>query len=343
MMNRTIALHGCLMAFLWCSSSLGVLALPNAADPLSRSLNQANFIVKGKVRDAVGKLPGIMVKLKGTNTASITDDNGNYAITIPDGSGTLVFSSIGYTTQEVPVNQRNLINVTLIAEDKTLTEVVVVGYGKQRKSDITGSIVSINEKALKDVPVANLSQALQGKGAGIDVQKAGGNSKPGSAPVIRIRGVRSISADNGPLFVVDGIPYNGNINDLNPDDVISVEVLKDASSTAIYGSRGANGVILVSTKRGKSGEPVVTYSGYAGFTKPLGQINVMDGPQFAALKKWAVVNGNFVGGKPKYSGINDPTLLTDGIFSAEELEGIKIGRSTNWQDLIYRTGLNTDH
>lgn len=343
MMNLTISLHGCLMAFLLCSSSLEVLALPNAADPLNVSLNQANFVVKGKVRDAVGRLPGIMVKLKGTNTATSTDDNGNYTITIPDGTGTLVFSSIGYATQEVPVDNRNAINVTLAAEDKTLTEVVVVGYGKQRKSDITGSIVSINEKALKDVPVANLSQALQGKGAGIDVQKSGGNSKPGSAPVIRIRGVRSISADNGPLFVVDGIPYNGNINDLNPDDVVSVEVLKDASSTAIYGSRGANGVILVSTKRGKSGEPVVTYSGYAGFTKHLGQINVMDGPQFAELKKWAVVNGNFVGGKPKYTGINDPTLLTDGIFSAEELEGIKTGRNTNWQDLIYKTGLNTDH
>lgn len=356
MINRAFSLSGYLMVFMYCCCSLQVLAKrPAVYHPFYRKVpegilkpavlnsDQGSFVVKGKVRDAEGTLPSVIVKLKGTAVATSTDENGNYSLTIPEGSGILVFSSIGYIAQEIPVNNRNVINVTLLAENKTLTEVIVVGYGTQRKSDITGSIVSVNEKALREVPVANLSQALQGKGAGIDIQKGGGNSKPGASPVIRIRGVRSISADNGPLFVVDGIPFNGNINDLNPDDVVSLEVLKDASSTAIYGSRGANGVILVSTKRGALGTPVVTYSGYAGLTKNLGEINVMNGAQFADLKKWAVVNGNYVDGKPKYTGIDDPRLLTDGIFAAEELEGIKSGRSTNWQDLIYKTGLNTNH
>nr|WP_294877132.1 TonB-dependent receptor [uncultured Pedobacter sp.] len=331
MISRAFSLQWCLLVLLLCCCSF---------DGFS-SFQQ--FIVKGKVSDVSGGLPSVSVKLKGTSTTTSTDVNGNYSITIPNGSGTLVFSSVGFAIQEIPVANRSTINVTLVTEDKTLSEIVVVGYGTQKKSDITGSIVSINEKALRDVPVANLSQALQGKGAGIDVQKSGGNSKPGSAPVIRIRGVRSISAENGPLFVVDGIPYNGNINDINPDDIVSVEILKDASATAIYGARGANGVILVTSRRGKVGDVVINYSGYAGATKNLGKVNVMNGEQFMNLKKWAVVNGNFVDGKPKYTGIDDPRLLTDGIFAAEEIEGINMGRNTDWQDLIYKTGLNTNH
>jgi TonB-linked outer membrane protein, SusC/RagA family len=332
MISRAFSIQWCLLVLLLCCCSF---------DGFS-SFQQ--FIVKGKVSDASGGLPSVSVKLKGTSTTTSTDVNGNYSITIPNGSGTLVFSSVGFAVQEIPVADRSTINVTLVTEDKTLSEIVVVGYGTQKKSDITGSIVSINEKSLREVPVANLSQALQGRGSGIDIQKGSGNSKPGTAPVIRIRGARSIGADNDPLFVVDGIPYNGNINDINPDDVVSVEVLKDASSTAIYGSRGANGVILVTTKRGKEGAPVVTYSGYAGVTKNLGKIDVMDGKQFEMLKRWAVVNGNFdKNNKPIFTGIDDPKILTSGIFSAEELDGIASGRSTDWQDLIYKNGIKTNH
>ncbi|TCC88457.1 SusC/RagA family TonB-linked outer membrane protein [Pedobacter hiemivivus] len=341
MINRTTSSYWCIMIFLLCCSVVDALGKGNSINKVNHFKNQ--LTVKGKVSDANGALPGVIVKLKGSTNSTSTEGNGNYSLTIPDGTGTLVFSSIGYISQEIAVENRSVINVTLVAENKTLSEIIVVGYGTQRKSDITGSIVSINEKSLKEVPVANLSQALQGKAAGIDVQKGGGNSKPGSAPVIRIRGVRSISAENGPLFVVDGIPYNGNINDFNPDDVASIEVLKDASATAIYGARGANGVILVTSKRGKVGEPVVSYSGYAGVTKNLGKINVMNGEEYMNLKKWAVVNGNFVGTTPKYTGIDDPRILTDGIFAAEEIEGINTGRSTDWQDLIYKSGLNTNH
>jgi TonB-linked SusC/RagA family outer membrane protein len=340
MINRTSTLRCFIVVFLLCCCGL-------AAYSSGHVINKSNFkrklTITGTVSDADGPLPSVIVKLKGTNISTSTNGNGKYSLTLPDGSGTLIFASIGYINQEIAIQDRSIINVKLVAENKTLSEVIVVGYGTQKKSDITGSIVSVNEKALKDVPVANLSQALQGRAAGIDIQKGGGNSKPGASPVIRIRGARSIGADNGPLFVVDGIPYNGNINDLNPDDVVSIEVLKDASSTAIYGSRGANGVILVSTKRGKMGDVVVTYSGYAGITKNLGKIDVMDGKQFELLKKWAVVNGNFVNGAPKYTGIDDPKILTDGIFATQELESIKMGRSTDWQDLIYKNGFTTNH
>jgi TonB-linked SusC/RagA family outer membrane protein len=334
MINRTISTYWFIMFFLLCCSVVDALGKGGSINKVNHFKNQ--LTVKGKVSDMNGPLPGVIVKLKGSTNSTSTEGNGNYSLTIPDGTGTLIFSSIGYISQEIAVENRSVINVTLVAENKTLSEVIVVGYGTQRKSDITGSIVSIGEKALADVPVTNLSQALQGRGAGLDIQKSSGNSKPGATPVIRIRGVRSLGAGNDPLFVVDGIPYSGSMNDLNPDDIASVEVLKDASSTAIYGSRGANGVILVTTKRGKIGDAVVTYSGYAGVTKTLGKIDVMDGAQFAMLKKWATVNGTTT-----YTGIDDPRL--DGIFAPQELESIKMGRSTDWQDLIYKNGITNNH
>lgn len=300
-------------------------------------------VVSGTVTNALNNEPlqGVNVIAVGSNVVAQTDARGYYSI--KSNKGTLKFTFVGFEDTTVNVNGRSRINLQMRLSNTKLVEVVVVGYGTQKKSDITGSIVSINEQALKEVPVANLSQALQGRASGIDIQKSGGNSKPGASPVIRIRGARSLGATNDPLFVVDGIPYNGNINDLNPDDVISIEVLKDASSTAIYGSRGANGVILVSTKRGKIGDAIVTYSGYAGVTKNLGKIDVMNGKEFEMLKKWAVVNGNFVSGVPKYTGIDDPKILTDGIFAPQELESIKMGRSTDWQDLIYKNGITTNH
>src|SRR4030095_13084899 len=152
-------------------------------------------------------------------------------------------------------NESNL-KIQLLTNKNELDQVVVVGYGTRKKSDVTGAITSISEQSIKEVPASNLASALQGQGAGIDIQRSGANSKPGATPNILIRGSRSLGASNAPLIVVDGIPFNGNINDLNQDDVASVEILKDASSTAIYGSRGANGVILISTKRGRSVKPV---------------------------------------------------------------------------------------
>jgi len=300
----------------------------------------ANITVKGKVSDASGTLPGVSVRLEGTGNGVVTDVDGNYSINVPP-TGTLIFSSIGYVEQKQVVNNRSVINVILLAVNKSLNEVIVVGYGTQKKSDVTGSITSISSQALKDVPSSNLVQALQGQGTGIDVQKSGGNSHPGSLPSITIRGTRSKSASNDPLIVVDGIPYTGSMQDLDVDDIASVEVLKDASSTAIYGSRGANGVILITTRRGKMGEPVVTYSGYAGFSKPIAQYNVMNADQYALLKKWAYYNA--AAANPLYTSPDDPRIITSGAFGAQEQTSLQTGRSTNWQDLIYKNGFLTNH
>ena len=303
--------------------------------------NSAPVPVSGTVTGEQGEpLPGAIVRVKGATNGTVASADGQFKISAPPGS-TLSISFTGYLRKEIVIGAENQTGLTipLKVDNKSLNEVVVIGYGTQKKTDVTGSIVSIKETALRNVPVANLSQALQGQGAGIDVQKNGGNSKPGAKPKILIRGTRSINADNDPLFIVDGIPFNGDINDLNPDDVVSVEVLKDASATAIYGSRGANGVILVTTRRGKIGKPVITYSAYAGFVKNMGEYDVMDGPTFTNFKKWALINET----PGKYTGLDDPSFYTNGSFSQEEVEGIKMGRSTNWQKLIYKTGMTTNH
>lgn len=302
---------------------------------------QTDIIIKGSVVNEQGEpLPGAVVMVHGATKGTTTQTDGKFSINVPPNS-TLRVSFTGYLRKEINIGNENQSNlkISLQQDKKSLNEVIVVGYGTQKKSDVTGSIVSIKEQALRDVPVANLSQALQGRGAGIDVQKSGGNSKPGAKPKILIRGTRSVNAANDPLFIVDGVPFNGDINDLNPDDVVSVEVLKDASATAIYGSRGANGVILISTRRGRMGKPVITYSAYAGFVKNMGKYDVMDGPQFTTFKKWALMNES----PGKYTGLDDPAFYTNGSFSQEEVQGIQMGRSTDWQDLIYKTGLTTNH
>ena len=300
--------------------------------------------VKGIITNQSGEpLQGVTVSIKGGSRATATQPDGFFQIEAPENS-TLVISSVGYLIHDIKVGSVDQPNFSLrLTENKNqLDQVVVVGYGTRKKSDVTGAIVSISEQAIKDIPAANLAQTLQGQGAGIDVQKNGGNSKPGATPSILIRGSRSVQAGNNPLIVVDGIPFNGNINDLNQDDIVSVEVLKDASSTAIYGSRGANGVILVSTKRGKIGKPVVSYNGYAGTVRARGEYPMLNGEEFALFKRWALVNGIYQNGVPKYTGIDDPRLAVDGL-SSEELEGIRTGRSTNWQELIYKPGMITDH
>lgn len=307
---------------------------------MSSSFHFQSTYVTGKVTDETGvSMPGVNIVVKGTTTGTTTDADGLYSLNTANiSNAVLVFSFIGYATQEQVVNNQSVINVSLIADVQALGEVVVVGYGTQRKSDITGAIASVSEQALREVPVTSLSQALQGRAAGIDIQKDGGDSKPGANPVIRVRGVRSLSAGNSPLFIVDGIPFNGNISDLNPDDVVSIEILKDASSTAIYGSRGANGVILVTTKRGKAGDaPTITYSGYVGYTKPLRKFDLMNGEEFAEFRKWSRING----APGTYTGLDDPDLLDS--FESQELESIQLGRSTDWQDLVYKTGIRTNH
>ncbi|HEY6900895.1 MAG TPA: SusC/RagA family TonB-linked outer membrane protein, partial [Puia sp.] len=319
--------------------------------PERQAATKAVIKITGQVNDARGMpVPGASVFIKGTNNGVVADANGRYTITVSDNSAVLVISSVGFVTREIAVNSRTTIDVTLTERSSASNEVIVVGYGSQRKADVTGSISSVNEQALKSVPASNLVSALQSQAPGLDIQKAGGNSHPGATPSIAIRGQRSLGggASLDVLYIVDGIPYNGAyINDLNLDDIVSVQILKDASATAIYGSRGANGVILISTQRGKSGAPIVNYSGYAGVVKPLGHYDVMDTRSYETYKKWGTYNANnpsAIGGANPYKGIDDPKFYTDGVtFLPAELAGIKNGTATDWQKLIFKNGLKTNH
>lgn len=273
-------------------------------------------------------LPGVTVVLKSTTVGTTTDENGKYTINVAGSNSVLVFSAVGFVTQEVTVGNRSTINVTLGEDLKSLSEVVVVGYGTQKKSQLTGAISSVGAREIGELPVTNARQALQGRAAGVDVNQAG--SKPGSAPQIRIRGRRSFNASNDPLFVVDGIPLSGGIDDINPNDIASMEVLKDASSTAIYGSRGANGVVIVTTKRGTAGKTTVSFDSYAGVNQALGRIDVMDGAQFAEYKR------------ESRRAVNAYT--TDAaLFEPVELESIQLGRSTDYPSALLRTGSIQSH
>ncbi|WP_247235749.1 TonB-dependent receptor [Telluribacter sp. SYSU D00476] len=224
--------------------------------------------VKGKVTDQESGegLPGVNVVVKGTNVGTTTDGSGNYTISVPDNGGVLVFSFVGYTSQEVPVGNRSTVDIAIGSDTRVLNEVVVIGYGTARKSDLTGAVGSVKEAELKERPAPSLNQMLAGRLPGVQVNTNSG--RPGGRTNVRIRGFSSINSSNNPLYVVDGVmlpqanlaQYSSPIDYINPNDIVSVEVLKDASSTAIYGARGANGVILVTTKKGRAGEGQVTYS-----------------------------------------------------------------------------------
>lgn len=306
-------------------------------------------VITGTITDEKGvSLPGVSIKIKGASRGTISTSDGSFTITVDNADAILVFSFIGFEPQERKVGNATRMSIVLKSLTTGLSEVIVVGYGTQKKADVTGSIASINEEAIKSVPASNMVSALQSQAPGLDIQKAGGNNHPGATPSIAIRGQRSLGATNDVLYVVDGIPFNSTyINDLNLDDVTSVQILKDASATAIYGARGANGVILITTRRGKDGAPVVSYSGYGGVLSPLGHYDVMDTKAYETYKKWGTYNANnpnIIGAPNPYSGIDDPKFYTDGItFLPAELAGIKNGTATDWQKLIFKNGLKTNH
>jgi TonB-linked SusC/RagA family outer membrane protein len=293
--------------------------------------------ISGTITGTTGEpLIGASVVLKGTSNGAITDLDGKYALKIPSQSGTLVVSFVGYESQDVAIGSSSVIDVTLV-EGSALSEVVVVGYGTQKKSQTTGAISSISSKQITELPIMNARQALQGRAAGVDVVQAG--SKPGSGPQIRIRGRRSFNATNDPLYVVDGIPLASGIDDINPQDITSMEVLKDASSTAIYGARGANGVVLVTTNRGKVGKTTVSFNTYAGPNQSLGRIEVMNGTEFAEFKRESRrTTGNYP------AGVGAATPADEAkIFEAVELENIKNGGSTDYVDAMLRSGFVQSH
>lgn len=281
---------------------------------------QTTNVVTGHVANETGQpVLGATVTVRGTGRGTSCDDKGAFSIKAAQGE-VLVISSVGYSAVQVTIGAARDLQITLNTSVNPLDQVVVVGYGTQRKRDVTGSVISVNEQSLREVPVDNLEGALQGKAAGLEIQTVG--TSPGAGAQIRVRGTRSISGSNAPLLVLDGIPYDGDLNDINPDDVASVDILKDASATAIYGSRGANGVILVSTKKGKAGETKVAYNGYYG----IGTVS-KDYPVFNATEYQAMRNGS-----PWTQG-----------YQPLELKSIAKGTSTNWQKLMYQNSFKTDN
>lgn len=267
-------------------------------------------------------LIGVNVVVKGnTSVGAITDLNGKYSLSVPEGKATLVFSYIGYVTQEVSVGSRNTVDVVLVDDAQALDEVVVVGYGVVKKRDLVGSIASVKSQDITAVPTSNVLESMQGKIAGLDMTRSSG--QPGSAFNFTIRGNRSLTASNAPLILVDGIAYGTDI-DINPNDVESIEVLKDASTTAIYGSRGANGVILVTTKKGKEGKAKVDFNAYWGpsFSTNLPKVNNTE--QYVAMRREAM---RAVG---QWNSLADDGVIWDAVA----LERIKNNVNTDWYDLI---------
>jgi TonB-linked SusC/RagA family outer membrane protein len=307
-----------------------------------------NNVIRGKIADESGSgLPGVNIIIKGTSTGTTSDAEGGYVLNVPAnaGEGTLVFSFIGFSTQEQPINGRTSIDVTMQPDVQALSEVVVTGYGTQEKRDVTSSISSIKGDAIAKIPTPNAMDALKGQIAGVDVLQNGG--RPGQAPTITIRGRRSLTASNDPLFVVDGIPMTAGtatIADFNPADFASVEVLKDAASQAIYGSRGSNGVILVTTKRATPGTTKVNFSTSYGVTTPFKLIPMMNGEEFANMKREANrLSATGASGRTAWGDVGS-TIPADAVVfnDAVELNSVTNGLSTDWQDLIYQNGAQSN-
>lgn len=280
---------------------------------------QAQTQIKGRVLDDQGKpLPGVSILVKGTSTSTTASNTGNFSISVPSASSVLVFSYIGFTSKEIPVRNQMEINVTLLPSAAELEQVVVVGYGTQRKEAVTGSVANISGEKVREVPAPNIAQAIQGRIAGVNISQT--STKPGATMQILIRGARSLSASNDPLVVLDGIPFPGSIGDINPNDIKSIDILKDASATAIYGSRGANGVILLTTNRGQQGAPAqVTYNTYTGLQTLFAKFPMMNSQELIALRKAAGL------------------FTTNGVDESNDTD-------TDWQDLFYnKSAVVTSH
>ncbi len=244
--------------------------------------------VTGRVTDEKGDgIPGVSVVVKGTTTGTATDATGNYSLTVPGENAVLTFSSIGYVLEEVPVNGRTQLNVALVPDIKALSEVVVIGYGTEQRKTLSSSIASVKAAEIQNIPNANLGSLLQGRAAGVQVIQ--NNGAPGAGPSIRIRGISSLRAGNDPLYVVDEVPILGNLSDINPNDIESIDILKDASAIAIYGARAANGVVLITTKRGK-GRTKVTLNTTYGIQNIAKKLEVLEAPELLPMMREMYTN-----------------------------------------------------
>ena len=300
--------------------------------------------ISGTVKDQTGEpVIGAGVIERGTNNGAVTDLDGRYELRVSPGA-TLVFSSIGYATQEIAVGTRSVIDVVLQIDAERLDDVVVVGYGSMKRSDLSGASVSMREEDLKGSVITNLDQSLQGRAAGVTAVSTSG--APGSSSSIRVRGQATVNAGAEPLYVIDGVIVqgggtsggdfglgglgNGKISTisplatLNPADIVSMEILKDASATAIYGAQGANGVVLITTKHGKAGEAKFSYDGMFAVSRQLSRIDMMNLREFAEYYNDLAGQG-LVDHNAWYA---DPSIL---------------GKGTNWQDEVFRTALQHSH
>ena len=306
--------------------------------------------VTGTVTDESGEpLIGVTVVENGANVGAITDFDGKYSLEAPS-NATLTFSYVGYLTQNVKVAGQSTHNIVLKEDNALLDEVVVVGYGIQRKSDVTGALTRVNEEQLNSRPVSNAFEALQGKAAGVDITTS---ERPGTIGNILIRGTRSINASNSPLYVVDGIPVSDGIDNLNPRDIEAIDILKDASSTAIYGSRGANGVVLITTKRGKEGKLQLTYSGSMTFEKLVDKSPAFSASDYITWRRWAYYNSN----PDLYPRGDQPDQKLDqDFFSGDDAALANVNKGwangtwngslvsdTDWEGFVTQTGITQEH
>jgi len=312
---RKIMLISGVCCLLLVSGSFRASASSGLGSLLSGDIPQRS--VTGRVVDASNNpMPGVNVLEKNTTNGVQTGADGRFSILVSP-RAVLTFSFIGYEPQDVTVGSQTVVNVTLSEIVTGLDEVVVVGYGTQRKEAVTGSVASMAGDAIRDIPSSNITQALQGRVSGVNMEQT--STKPGATLQIRIRGTRSLNASNDPLVVLDGIPFAGSIGDINTGDIKSIDILKDAAATAIYGSRGANGVILITTNKGRMGQKAMfTYNGYYGMKSIFAQYPMMNGPEFRALRTAANM------------------YPIDGADESDSYD-------TNWQDLFYRTGAVTSH
>lgn len=313
-----------------------------------QNLFAQQIAIAGKVTgEDNAPIPGVSVSVKGTTVGTVTDPNGNYSLTVPKDAKTLVFSFIGMLTEEVEIGSRTQIDTKLLPDITSLNEVVVIGYGSVKKTDVTTSISSINQKELKTLPVAGIDQAIQGRLSGVTVTNNGG--QPGGGVSVRVRGITSVNG-NEPLYVIDGVPFQNPVNtqdqsflgggsgqtaqsvmaSINPADIESIDILKDASAQAIYGSRAANGVVLITTKRGKAGEGKIVYDTFYGIKTIPKKLSVMNLREYAEYQRSVVGEINAVtGGNQQIpEEFQNPALL---------------GKGTDWQDEIYQTGSVQSH
>jgi len=331
-------------------------------EPPSVTVKQAKEI-RGKVVDEQGlALPGVSVVVKGSPMGTTTNTEGFYTISVPNDNSTLVFSIVGFASQERSVKSDETINITLLEETSALDEVVVIGYGTQKRSNITTAVSSVSSESLKERPALNFGEAMAGQMPGVQVQQTGG-APGGEGLAIRVRGVGSITQSNDPLYVVDGYPMEGNaFRLLNTSDIESIQVLKDASSTAIYGSRGANGVVMVTTKKGKAGPPRININSFVGFQEREKEIEMMNRDQYVDWfidgRNQAWLDAQTISADPDksphtindpnsrrqlYPGANGQYMIPDGTggykYNFLDPASVALMPDNNWQDLLYRKAL----